>query len=121
MIIVPKSGAAVDLWVEQQMALARAGLMPPESQLDSPEKFVRAIEGGGNFGLQQEYDAGIQRFRAVVANPGWSPRQAVVLILTPGTGGKPGGLSQYLVAREDAALVEDALRSRVDDYRRARS
>jgi hypothetical protein len=119
-IIVPKADAVIEQWVEQQMRLQRAGLDAPEKQKDAPEKFIRAIEGGGNFGLQAEYDAGIQRLRAVAANTGWSPSQSVVIVVTPAGSGQAGHVNDYLLSREDVALIESALRSRVADYRRAR-
>lgn len=121
MIIVPKADAVIEMWVEQQLRLQRAGMDAPEAQKDSPEKFIRALENGGNFGLQAEYDAGIQRLRAVAANTGWSAAQSVVIVLTPSTPGSPGHVNDYLLSRDDVAMIESAIRSRVADYRRARS
>ena len=120
MIVVPKADAIIEDWVNQQIKLARAGLDARESQKDAPEKFIRAVERGGNFGLQDEYDAGIQRLRSVAANHSWSSRQAVVIVVTPPLGHEPGHVNDYLLSFDDVRIIETHLRARVRDHKRAR-
>ena len=107
-------------WSEAVEKMWRANLDVLEHQKDAPEKFARAIEAGGNFGLQADYDAAIQRLRAVAANRSWRSDRAVVIVLTPSTPGNAGPVNDYLLSHDDVRMIETAVRSRVADHRKAR-
>lgn len=120
-IIVPKTDAIIEDWAVQQARLERARLTPPESQIASPEKFIRAVEQGGNFGLQADFDAGIQRLRMVAANATWNAREGVVICVTPIRGTQPAGRVRIFgLSFNDVRMVEEACASQVADHKRRR-